>query len=388
MNAANNKEEIKKLRQLKWKTHLSRKVEEFSEIISNDEVFERYFGEKYIEKLTSKSREITKTVIKLGIIYTALMLSLFASHVIHQSDFEVFGYGFKNLGAYKEFLLLLAVSISPVTAVMMAYQKYINALAQECLKKLAPDARVRKFYSYNFIDEYFDGLMGRKSGSSSYLHGFAVFIMALLAFTLIFLLITLVAGSFFIQISVIYDVATKPATSHYVNLFVVVYAIVSILFSWLVSIVQFPMPEVDISNYSKLAEIEKEDPDKYQELMQRFAAEDSKKEAISMIVSSAVIYMILFTAITIYWYSDALNDLPIFLSKAMPGAFYVLFISNEIVGFVRKRVFAWFFRKFPDNAPNRLNYFGKIQKVLLLNKIIFPIILSISYAFFILSNGH
>lgn len=388
MKAATDDDEIKKLRQVKWKTHLSRQAEEFSEVISNDEVFEKYFGESYVERLASKSREISKTAIKLGVVYTALMLSLFASHSTNQSEFEVFGYGFKNIGAYKELLLFLAVSISPVTAVMMAYQKYINALANECLKKLSPDAGVRKFYSYTFFDGYLDWLVSRKVGPSTYWHGFAVFLMTLFGLTFLFLFITLVAGSFFIQISVIYDVATKPATTHYINLFVLVYAIASISFSWLVSVIQFPMPEIDLSNYSRLAEIEKEDPDRYRELMQKFAAEGSKKEAVSIIVSSAIIYMSLFTAIAVYWFSSAFDDLTFFLGKGMPGAFFVLFFSIEIMGFIRKRILAWFFRNHPDSDPNRLQVFGKVQKMLLLNKIAVPAILSVGYAFYALSPGN
>ena len=380
-------DEITNLRRVKWNTHLSKQMDEFSEVISNDDIFEQYFGEKYVEKLSSKSRGITKTVVKLSAIYTALILSLFAFHNTSQSEFVVFGYGFKNLGEYKELLLFFAASISPVTAIMTAYQKYINALVNECLKKLCPDARVRKFYSYNFIDEYSDGLVSKWAHSSTYWHGFAVFLRALLGFTLLFLLITLVAASFFLQISVIYDVATKPASSHYINLFVIVYAITSILFSWLVSVIQFPMPEIDLSFHTKLSELEKEDPDRYSELMHELASENSKKEAISLIVSSAAIYISLFTGIAIYWFSSPIGDLVFFLGKAMPGAFLVLFLSTEIMGFVRKRLFVWFFRKYPKDEPNRLQVFGKVQKILLLNKIIVPALLSVAYTFYVLTQG-
>jgi len=387
MKAETDKDEIEKLRQVRWKTHLSKRLEEFSEVISDDEVFEKYFGESYVEKLTSKSKDITKSVIKLGVIYTVLMLSLFASQNVTQSEFEVFGYGFKNLDAYKELLLFLAVSISPITAVMMAYQKYIDALVNECLKKLSPDKRVRKYYSYTFVDGYFDGLSSKNQAPSTYWHGAAVFIMGLMGVFLLLLLVTLVAGSFFIQISVIYDVATKPALSQYINLFVLAYAIVSILFSWLVSIIQLPMPEIDLSNYSKLNDIEKEDPDRYRELMQKFAARDSKKEALSLIAVSASIYMALFTFISVYWFSSAIDDLAIFISKGMPGAFIVLFLSNEIMGFIRKRVLAWFFRNYPDDEPSRLQVFGRIQKFLFLNKMIVPAILSVVYTVYALSSG-
>lgn len=387
MEAANEDDDINKLCQLKWKTHLSKQLEEFSEVISDDDTFEKYFGKSFVEKLAAKSREITKTALKFSVAYVVLMLSLFAFHNAPQSELEIFGYGFKNIGAYKELLLFLAVSISPIAAVMLTYQKYINALANECIKKLSPDERVRKFYSHTFFDGYFDWVASQKTSPSMYWHGFSVFMLALLGITLIFLIVTLVAGSFFIQISVIYDVATKPATSSYINIFVLAYAIASILFSWLLSINQFPMPEIDLSNYSRLAEIEKEDPDKYQKLMQKFAAEDSKREVRSIITSSVIIYMSIFTAIAVYWFPSTVDDLGLFLGKGMPGAFLVLFFANEIMGFVRKRILARFFRNHPDSDPDRLRAFGRVQKLLLLNKALVPSILSVGYAFYALSSA-
>lgn len=119
MKVATDNDEFDKLRQVRWRTHLSNQLDEFCEVINNDVVFKKYFGESYVEKLTSKSKDITKSVIKLGVIYAALMLSLFASHNINQSGFEIFGYGFNNLGAHKELLLFWAVSISPITSVML-----------------------------------------------------------------------------------------------------------------------------------------------------------------------------------------------------------------------------------------------------------------------------
>ncbi|MDF1587999.1 MAG: hypothetical protein P1P93_02415 [Gammaproteobacteria bacterium] len=384
MTGEENTEEITKLREIRWKTHLSQRVQDFAKVISDDDVFEKYFGQPYVEKLTSKSKDITKLVFKLGVIYTALMLSLFASHNVSESEFEVFGYGFKNLGSYKELLLFLAVSISPISAILLAYQKYINALVTECLKKLAPDESTRKFYSFTFTDDYFDGLISRNSGASTYWHGSVKLLTVVFGFTLLFLLITLIAGSFFIQISVIYDVATKPSLSQYVNLFVLVYAITSILFSWLISILQFPMPEVDLRNYSRLSELENNDPDKYKELMRKFSAESSKKEAISTIITSFVIYMSIFTAIVFYWHPSSLDDLTFILGKGMSGAFIVLFFSNELMGFIRKRVLAWFFRNYSEGVPNRLVMFGKVQKFLLFIRMIVPAVMSIGYAFYAL----
>lgn len=167
MKRTDDQDDLIKLRQIKWKTNLSRQINEFSEIIKDDEVFEKYFGEKYVEKLTNKSKAITRTIIKLGVVYSALMLSLFASQKLNQSEFEFFGYGFKNLAYYKEFLLFLAAAISPVSAILSAYQKYLTALIKECLNKIVPNAKIRQFYSHLYLDEYFDGLMGKNSGAST-----------------------------------------------------------------------------------------------------------------------------------------------------------------------------------------------------------------------------
>lgn len=377
-------EELTKLRQVKWQTSLSKRIEEFSELISNDDVFEKYFGEAYLEKLTAKSRAITRTIIKLAFVYAALMLSLYASQGANQSEFEVFGYGFKNLGQYKELLLFLAATITPISAILSAYHKYLVALAKECLKKISPDARIRQFYSHLFLDEYFEGLTGKNTGASTVWHGFTVFMMAACGLMLIFLFLTLLAGSFFIQINVIYDVAIRPASSHYVNLFVITYAIASILFSWLVSILQLPMPEVDLSNYAKLSKIKEEDPARYRELMREFAKESAKKDALSTIVISIVVYMLAFTAVTVLGSPGNLGELSSFLGRAMVGAFLVMFLSNETIGFISKQSRARFFRKYPDESDQRLRKFGRMEKLLSLNKLLTPLVLSLGYAFYAL----
>ncbi len=386
MKKTDDQDDLIKLRQIRWKTNLSRQINEFSEMIKDDATFEKYFGEKYVEKLTNKSKAITRTNMKLGFVYFALMLSLFASQNQNQSEFVVFGYGFKNLVYYKEFLLFLAAVISPASAILSAYQKYLTALTKECLNKIAPNEKIRQFYSHLYLDEYFDGLIGKNSEATTRRHGFAVLLMVFFGITMFFLLLTLLAGSFFIQISVIYDVATKPASAHYLNLFVVIFAIASILLSWLVTLMQFPMLEVDLSNYSKLFELEKKDPGKYQDTMQKLSRENSKKDALSTIMLSVIVYVAVFAGIAIYWFSGSLNNISHFLGKAMPGAFFVMFFSKELVSFLRKRCMAWFFQKYPDKSEHRLLIFNRLGRILFLTKIVIPLCLTAGYAIYSLST--
>ncbi|WP_022957845.1 hypothetical protein [Spongiibacter tropicus] len=382
-----SEKEITKLRQIKWKSPLSRKIEEFTDLISDDEIFEQYFGESYINDLATKSKAITGIVIKLGIVYTALMVSLYASQNIAESEFEILGYGFKNLEKYKEFLLLLASIISPISAVYSAYQKYIKALIGECIKKVSPNEKARKYYSLKYIDEYFDWLPSHPKEPTLSWHGVTGFLMASLGVILILLFFTLIAGSFFIQINVIYDIAANPSSAKYINIFVLVVSISAILLSWLIALVQLPMPEIDISNYLKLDEIKENDPEKYQAIMRRMAKESSRKEAVSILVTSSVIYIATYTMLSVFWFSESLDDMASFLVKAIPGVFWVLFFSNEIMGFMRARILNWFFAKYPEESANRLNVFGKVTKVLVINRILIPLILTAFYGFYALGSS-
>ncbi|WP_339021829.1 hypothetical protein [Aeromonas salmonicida] len=378
--------EIIRLRQIRWKSPLSRKIEEFSELISDNEVFDRCFGEGYTNELATKSKAITHLVLKLGLIYSILMLSLYASQNINGSEFEIFGYGFKNLGNYKELLLLLAAVISPISAICSAYQKYLNALVSECLKKLSPDAKTRKYYSLKFVDEYFEWLPSRPTEKSISWHGFTIFLMVFLVVTLMLLFFTILVGSFFIQINVIYDIAINPSSSKSVNIFVLSVSISAILLSWLITIVQLPMPEVDVSNSLRLEEIREVDPVKYQTIMGRMADESIRREATSIFITSSMVYISIFTSLSIFFFPETLNNITVFLSKAMPGVFFVLFLSSETIKFVRKKILHWFFKKYPDESLYRLKVFGNVTKILVLIRVIFPLVFSLSYALYSLGS--
>lgn len=380
-----NETEITKFRQIRWKSPISRKIEDFSKLISDENVFNQYFGENYINELTVKSKTIAQLVFRLGLIYSLLMVSLYVAQNLNNSEFEFFGYGFKNLSEYKELLLLLAAITSPISAVYSAYQNYLNALINECIKKLSPDVLIRKYYSLRFVDLYFEWLPNRPMEKHVYWHGFTLFLLTSFVVVLMLLFFSLLAGSFFIQINVIYDIAVNPSSSKYFNAFVLLVSISAILFSWLVIIIQLPMPEVDNNNLFKLEEIKKDDPEKYQVLMGKMVDESSKKEAISTMVSSLLIYIVTFTSVCIFCFPESLSNLTSFLSKAMPGVFIVLFPSKVITAFVRKKILSAFFKRYPSESPRRLVVFGYVTKIIILNRLITPFILSLIYSFYIFS---
>src|SRR5690606_26345286 len=124
-----------------------------------EDLRQKFFGEKFVEQLSVRIDRLHRSVLVFGVTYTILMISLYVSQDARNAEFEIFGYGFKNLGYYKEFLLLLAAGISPISVTLSAYHRYLTAIRKECLAKLAPDPAAREFYSYVHADSYFDPLL-------------------------------------------------------------------------------------------------------------------------------------------------------------------------------------------------------------------------------------
>lgn len=310
------------------------------------------------------------------------MLSLFASQNIGDSEFELFGYGFKNLSHYKEFLLLLASIISPLSVVLEAHKKYINALVGECLKKISPNEAVRKFYSNKFLDDYHDGLSPESPSGPTVRHGFTTFVHGGYVLLAIALIMAIFVGSFLIQISVIVDVIRRPSLPFYVNIFVVSISIASILLAWILTIIQMPMPEVDFSNSLRLSKIKESDPEKYQNIMRRLAKEDAKKDKLSTLILSAIIFTLSFAGMGNYLFPDSLQNFSLFLGNAIIGVFVVSLLSTKLSSAASKWGWRWYFNNYKDGDTRRVVVFGRLKRLMLFMKIALPLLFAIVYSIY------
>lgn len=282
--ADQDKESIKELTSVNWKTALSVHINKFKDTINQNDNFERFFGEKYIEKLSEKYKAFQKTTIKLGTVYLVLILLLFATQSSVNSEFEFLGFGFKNLEQNKELLLLLSAIIAIVNSILTAYCKYIRAIIKEGINKVTSNNDdIGKFYSIFFIDDYFSWLPAHPNQEGRTWHGFTLVIFSLFVIATLILIAIIYIGSILVQIIVIYDVATKPASHEYFNTFVVIFTIASICFSWLVTFMQFPLPEVDTSNYSKLTKIKEANPEQYKRILSDIASNNLKKKSVCLL---------------------------------------------------------------------------------------------------------
>lgn len=372
--------DLTRLERITWKTAVSGRMERFSAILVNEDVRQQFFGEKFIEKLSARIDRLYRNILFFGVAYTILMISLYVSQDTKKTEFEIFGYGFKNLGYYKEFLLLVAAGISPISATLSAYQRYLIAIRRECLSTLAPDPVVREFYSYVHADSYFDPLVKLSGTATSRSHGFATLLLAIFTFNLILLFLALLAASFLLQVSVIFDVATNPASSKYVNLFVVIFSLSAIALSWVIGFLQLPLPEVDLSGYTKLAALKDQDQAKYDATMMRISAESAKRERAWSAILSLVFFVVAYSGVAILWYPVTMQNLEAFITRAVPGAFLTTLIATATTSGFKNALYRWFFRKYAIESERRLTVFGRVRRVIATVRIAMPIAIAVSYA--------
>jgi hypothetical protein len=225
--------EIKAMNRIVWRSAISARLERFSELLQKED-FQKSFGERFVEEITAKIDRLFRIIILLGLAYTVLMVSLFVAQDTKKTEFEIFGYGFKNLAYHKEFLLLLAAAISPISSAFSAYHRYLAQLRTAALKKLFPDGDILEFYSHIYAHNFLEALLHDAQGSHRRPHGITNVLVAAFAIVLLALSVTFLVASFILQIAVIYDVATNPASSRYVNLFIVIFSLAAIGLSWII----------------------------------------------------------------------------------------------------------------------------------------------------------
>ena len=114
--------------------------------------------------------------------------------------------------------------------------------------------------------------------------------------------------------------------------------------------------------------------------MDEISKEEAKKDAKSIILTSALAYLITFSGFSFIWFGLTLQDISVFLPKAVTGAMFVMFFSNEVLGLVRKISYRRFFKNYPDESDSRTKAFSKLQKFLSFMKILSPILLTIIYS--------
>lgn len=380
-----NPSDVSALNRIVWRTAISGRLERFAALL-NDPEAQRHFDDVFVAKLSTKIERLFRLILVLGAIYTILMLSLFAAQDPSKAEFQILGYSFKNLGYYKEFLLFAAALLSPVSSGITAYHRYLSELRKVALKKIFPNPQVLEFAAHIYKDEYADPLIKDRQAPHLRPHGFTVFLVAAFGIVFLIVLVALLTSSFILQIAVIYDVANHPSSSPFINRFIVAFSLGAIALSWLIGLLQLPLPEVDLGAYDKLRELRESDQQKYQETMKRLAADSAKRERVWAIGSAVAIFVFTYSAIAVLLPSQKDLALWSLLFKSFPGIVFAVFVAATVASRIKNAIYSSYFRNYPDGSDPVFKSFSRATKIIGFTRLGLTFIASIAYSLWVMSS--
>lgn len=381
--AKTDSSEIKALKRIVWRTASAGRLERFAAVL-NDPDKQQHFTEPYIDRLSTKLDRLLRLQIVLAAIYLVLMLSLFAAQDPNKTEFQILGYSFKNLGYYKEMLLLLAAFLTPTSSIVAAYHRYLGELRKAALIKLIPDQDVRDFSVHIYSDNFLDPLLSDRSVPHRRPHGVTILLVAVFGITLVVLAIALIAASFVLQISVIYDVATNPSSSILLNRFIVAFSLGAIALSWMIGALQLPLPEVDAESSIRLGELQKRDPGKYKETMKRIAVDSAQRERIWFVVSGVLVFAFVYSIVAALYPASPGHDLWKLFLMSVPGIALTVLLSTTVAGSVKRAFYRAYFRNNPEGTDSELKKFTLTTRLIGACRVIIFAIVSLIYSLLML----
>ena len=384
-NMDTNSSDVNALKRIVWRTAVSGRLERFAALL-NDPEAQRIFDEVFVAKLSTKIQRLFRLILVLGAIYAVLMLSLFAAQDPSKAEFQILGYSFKNLGYYKEFLLFAAALLSPISSAISAYHRYLSELRKIALKKLFPNPQVLEFAAHIYTDGYADPLIKDRQAAHLRPHGFTVFLVA--AFGIIFLavLVALLASSFILQIAVIYDVANNPSSSPFINRFIVAFSLGAIALSWLIGLLQLPLPEVDLGAYAKLRELRESDQQKYQETIKRLAADSARRERTWAMGSGVAIFVFTYSGIAVLLPSQEHQVLWPLLFKSFPGIALAVIVATSVASRIKSAIYSSYFQNYPEGSDPEFKSFSRATKITGITRLALTFMASMAYSLVVMSG--
>lgn len=380
-----NSTDVNALNRIVWRTAISGRLERFTALL-NDPEAQRYFDETFVAKLSTKIERLFRLILVLGAIYAILMLSLFAAQDPSKAEFQILGYSFKNLGYYKEFLLFAAALLSPISSGISAYHRYLSELRKVALKNLFPNQQVLEFAAHIYTDGYADPLIKDRQAVHLKPHGFTVFLVAAFGIVFLAVLVALLASSFILQIAVIYDVANNPSSSPFINRFIVGFSLGAIALSWLIGLLQLPLPEVDLGAYVKLRELRESDTQKYQETMKRLAADSARRERVWATGSAVAIFVLTYSGTAILLPSQGHQVLWPLLFKSFSGIVFAVIVATSIASKIKNAIYSSYFRNHPEGSDPEFKSFSRATKIVNITRLGLTFVASMAYSLMVMSS--
>ncbi|MFH4618447.1 hypothetical protein [Vibrio furnissii] len=356
-----------------WKTAIRRHAEHFEKVLASGEAVEKHFSLDYLEKISSKSERFYSLSNKLSLIHLSLMVILYILQTNPKMEFEFGGYSIKNIGSYREFILLIAAAIAPVIAMQTAYKSYLDALIDKLIERGVQDENLRKFYRYAWLDRYFDSIAYTNREDNFTNHGATgVIVLSFVVVVLVIVLIYMIATTI-LQFNVIYDILNNPSSPSVVNTFIVIISITLILVSILINVLRLPMPCIDLTYYEKLNKINEIAPGKYKSIIDELNRRDDRKEKFKVFVTVSIFYTIFYY--NFIWFGVEGRNLIINILELVISIGVSYFSSTTIYIAVKQYINTSYYKKYIIEE-NDYNKFRNKKLIVTIFRYSIPIVIT------------
>ena len=369
------------LRRLSWMSTTEQNIKKFESVVSDHINGEEYFNTEFLERLSARIERLSSFNFKVSIIYVILLLSLYSAIVHPELNLNVLGFQFSNLAKAKEFLLALIAAILPIKVIYSNHETYLKEVVKMYIRTRVNGKVHQKLYSLSWLDDFeFGGEHEYDSDGrlSIYNHKFKDIIIFGSAISLGIYGILLCLTVVYLEIAVIYDVATNPSASKTINLFVVIFACISLLSSWFMILSKIKLPMINVDYYDKLNSLEISNPDKYNELMNKQIKSRERQVIVTSMISSIVIFCVVYLISIELEFIVALPETLKNTAFVVLGMIVVSFSSLGLCDEIRQRLMSYYFNKH-KGKDHTYKIFRRYNRFLNLSRFLIPFIASVAF---------
>jgi hypothetical protein len=377
---------VSSLSEVVWINLYASHGERFADLLKQKSLAHKFFNDEYAQAVSLRIGQAHIFGLKLSIVSLVILFSIYGSLIGKLDEIELFGVALKGFPKIRELLLVTFTLIQIASSVSSIQAAYLQALLDAWLTVQSEDGVVRKFYGAKFKPISFDQVLDLKFtlSSTKQHHG-----MVLIFILIWFLVLVLLAFSFaiaigYVQVFVVYALATQPSSNPMLQQFSVIFATGGILLTWLGLLFSIPLPAIEYKNVYQLSELKRTAPVEYQKTLDNIAKSRAKNELWSLGRAS-----LLLSVMTIMGYAVFVN--PMILQRFdlfAFGAAIVAFSSLAVVLIggpkLRSLAMRYHFKKIDETKRNR-DTFRKTLNVVLAMQICLSLFTNLALLYVVFS---
>jgi hypothetical protein len=359
---------VSSLSEVVWINLYASHGERFADLLKQKSLAHKFFNDEYAQAVSLRIGQAHIFGLKLSIVSLVILFSIYGSLIGKLDEIELFGVALKGFPKIRELLLITFTLIQIASSVSSIQAAYLQALLDAWLTVQSDDGVVRKFYGAKFKPIFFDQVLNLKFtlSSTKQHHG-----MVLIFIMIWFLVLVLLAFSFtiaigYVQVFVVYALATQPSSNPMLQQFSVIFATGGILLTWLGLLFSIPLPAIEYKNLYQLSELKRTAPVEYEKMLDNISKSRAKNELWSLGRASLLLSVIAIMGYAVFVNPTILQRFDLFAFGAAIVA--VSSLAVILIGGPKLRSLAmrYHFKKIEETRRNRDTFRKTLNVVLFL----------------------